>query len=97
MSMIRTGSGPQNRSAFRAHASGLLVPEEHSREREVWTKDEARLLERAMKLLQSRHLDLFMGCDEPTCKKQPMERIRSLDGGLILRCAHRDRVLTRAF
>lgn len=82
-------------SAFREHASGLLVPQELSREREVWTLDEFKILERATKLLQTRGVSLFLGCSDAKCKAQPLERIRRPDGGITLRCAHRDREFTR--
>lgn len=82
---------------FRTHASGLIVPEEHSRQREVFTRDEVRLIERAVKLLASRSVAVFFGCEEDTCRKSPIERIRHSDGGLILRCNHKDRVLMRSF
>ncbi len=36
-------------------ASGLIVPEEHSRQREVWTREERKIFERAMALLDRRH------------------------------------------
>lgn len=86
-----------DRPGFREHASGLLVPEEQSRAREVWTKDEARLLERAMKLLKGRGIEVFLRCERSACHGRPIERIRGADGGLVFRCEHADRVLMRAF
>ena len=51
--------------AFREHASGLLVPEEVSRERQVWTKDEWKAINRVTTLLESRGMRLQFTCDAP--------------------------------
>lgn len=77
---------------FRRAEGGLIVPEEVSREREVWCRSEWKVLERATKLLQSRGVRLLLGCINVECRKKPLERIRSLDGGITLRCEHKDRV-----
>jgi hypothetical protein len=87
--------GYPDRPGFREHASGLLVPEEQARAREVWGHDEWKLLERVTKLLTARGVELFMGCTEPGCKKAPLERVRRPDGGLTLRCAHKDRLFVK--
>lgn len=79
----------------RAPGSGLILPEEDARPRQVWTKDEARLLQRATRLLESRGVVLFLGCAEPGCADSPLRASRAADGSTILRCAHLDRVLTR--
>lgn len=79
-------------AGFRKAVSGLVLPAEVSREREVWTRDEWKVLERATKLLQSRGIRLLLGCINVECRKKPLERIRALDGGITLRCEHRDRV-----
>ena len=78
----------------RHEGSGLYVPEEHKRARETWTYDEWRVLERATKLLDARGVRMYLKCDETGCEA-PMERIRSLDGGITLRCGHKDRVVVR--
>lgn len=84
------------RPGFREHASGLMVPEEISRACEVWTRDEFRLLERATKLLERRGIDFYMGCQQ--CRKDgPIEAIRQPDGSVVFRCAHKDRVMQKAF
>lgn len=77
--------------AFREHASGLIVPAELSREREVWTREEWRAIDKATKFLESKGVTVFLGCSDERCRKAPIERIRRLDGGLTLRCSHRDR------
>lgn len=84
--------------AFREHASGLIVPEELSRERQVWTKQEAALLDRTVKLLGSRGLLVMFRCTHERCKQAgPITRTRGNGGEMILQCAHCDRVFTRAF
>lgn len=76
----------------RSVGTGLIVPEEHSRQREVWSKDDLRLLDRATKMLASYGMEIFLGCKEPACKAAgPIERHRRNDGGITLRCAHKDR------
>lgn len=85
--MIEQLSGPPI-PGVRQAASGLYVPDALSREREVWTHDEQRLLDRVGKLTAQRGLMMVFLCDE--CRK-PVEKIRRLDGGYTLRCDHRDR------
>ena len=79
---------------FARHASGLLVPEEHKREREPWSYDDWKVIDRATRFLESRGVRLYLSCPEPGCEA-PMERLRSVDGGITLRCAHRDRIVVR--
>lgn len=81
---------------FAEHASGLLVPEEFKRDREVWTLDELKTIDKATKLLESRGVLVYLGCSDEACRKTgPLERIRSLDGGITYRCSHRDRVFLK--
>lgn len=84
--------------AFREHASGLIVPEELSRTREVWTFEDWRVLERATKLLESRGLQFFLRCASCAAREQrlgkpitPLERLRRRDGALTLRCGCTER------
>ena len=78
---------------FALHDSGLLVPEEFKRQREVWSREELRTIDKATKLLESRGVLVYLGCVDPACRQNgPMERIRSLDGGITYRCSHKDRV-----
>lgn len=79
---------------FRTSASGLLVPD--ALEREVWTRDEARLLERATKLIESRGLELLLRCSHPDCARVMIQRDRAADGGLTLTCAHKARHLSKS-
>lgn len=81
--------------ALRQTAGGLYVPETLSRARQVWTRDETRLVERATKLLEAKGVRTFFQCTEPECKGAPMTRERMGDGGILLRCAHMDREMPR--
>lgn len=82
--------------SFREHASGLLVPDELSREREVWTEAEWRTVDRAVKFLEGKKIRVFLGCAETdACKMAPMERWRRPDGGVALRCAHKERIISK--
>lgn len=80
-----------------APQSGLILPEAVARERQVWTKQEYRLLERLTGMLGQHGVDLLLQCQHPACSKTPLEPSRLPDGGFRLRCAHMDRVMTKAF
>ncbi len=82
--------------ALRQTASGLYVPEAQSRVRQVWTKDEARLLERATKLCEGHGVRVYLGCTTPGCQASPIARVRLADGGISLQCDHADRLLPRS-
>ena len=82
-------------STFAPNASGLLVPQEHVRARESWPYEDWRALEKASKLLKSRNVAMFLQCPDETCVDTPLERVRSQDGGITLRCNHLDRVVVR--
>lgn len=88
-------TSPDAPAGFRRAGSGLIVPEDVSRTREVWTYDEWRTLEKATKLLSGRGVQLLMRCAQPDCQKSPMERRRRPDGGITLRCSHADREFTK--
>lgn len=83
---------------FRESNAGLLVPEAISREREVWCKDEWRLLDRATRLLTSRGIKFQFACAHPRCHGERMTLTRDkTSGDVVLQCAHKTRVATRAF
>lgn len=84
-----------NSAGFARHDSGLFVPDEHKRKREVWCRDQWKHVERATKFLESRGVEMFFRCPEATCGDKPIERIRNLDGGLTFRCNHLDRVIPK--
>jgi len=77
--------------------NGLLLPLAAERPRQVWTKDEWRLLDRATTLLNTRGIGLQLKCLDPRCAAEPIERLRQPDGTILLRCAHQDRAFMRAF
>lgn len=79
------------RPAFSRHASGLLVPDAVARERQVWTTQERKLIDRVAKLLQARGVAMQMGCRQ--CH-QPLEHVRTA-AGFVMRCPHMDRVFTK--
>lgn len=83
--------------AFREHASGLVVPTELSRERQVWTKSEAALLNRVTKLIGERGMIMMFRCTHERCQQTAITRQRGNGGEMILQCEHLDRIFTRAF
>lgn len=83
-------------AGFRRKNGGLIVPEALSRVREVWVKDEWKLLERATKMLASHHVIVYLHCDFPTCQAEPLRPSRLPDGSFRLQCTHADRVMTKA-
>lgn len=82
-------------TGYAPHASGLLVPTEISRQREVWTQGDSKAVTRALKLLQDREIAVFLACPYQECRDKPLERVRNADGTLTLRCAHKDRHMTK--
>lgn len=87
--------GTATPAGFRQHASGLIVPAEVSRAREVWTWAEWRLLERATAFLEGKGLRVYFGCTEPGCRLLPIARVRGADGSIVFRCEHKDRVVSK--
>lgn len=75
--------------------SDLVVPEEVSRQREVWTREEMKLLRRTEKLLRSRNLDLYVLCLDERCKEQPrVTAMRDAQGKVVMECEHKVRIGT---
>jgi hypothetical protein len=82
-------------AGFRASPEGLLIPSTVERQREVWTRDETRLVDRAMKFLHAKGLRVVMDC--PACKVDGLLKAEQLHGGdAALLCAHKARILSRA-
>jgi hypothetical protein len=79
---------------FKQHASGLYVPEAHARTREVWTRDEMRLLDKVTALLKSRRVAFQFRCDSPQCDDRTMVRRRDPAGHIVLECGCKDRHFT---
>lgn len=82
--------------AFQEHVSGLLVPKAHVRIRQVFTKEEWRLLDKVSRLFKSRGVALLMECEQPACSKE-IQQVQIPGAGLMLRCQCTDRVLQKAF
>jgi len=80
-----------NSAAFREHASGLLVPNEISRAREVWTRAEWKALDKVTDFLAAKGLTVYLACEQCKGDDKRIERVRRPDGGITLRCAHLDR------
>lgn len=93
--MPTTNAAPP--TGFREHASGLIVPAELSRERQIWTREEWKLLNRVTKMLDGHGVSILLKCDQPACKAAPIQALRLPSGDFRLRCAHADRVMTKAF
>lgn len=81
----------------RSVETGLILPEPVSRQRQVWTRDEWRLLERATKMLKRQSIKVMLECEHDTCKGVKMEGARRRDGSFVLTCAHAERVLQKEF
>jgi hypothetical protein len=78
---------------FAESASGLILPAEHARLRIVVSKDEWRALERAIrKCLGPHRIKFALACDVEGCPDPAIRRVRELDGSMLLRCGHADRV-----
>jgi hypothetical protein len=89
---------PEAAGFRRNPATGLILPTELSRQREVWTKTEHTLLARATKLLKARGLQILLRCEETSCQSAPIMRRRDPQSGDIhLECAHKTRVFQRQF
>jgi hypothetical protein len=80
---------------FREHASGLLVPNELSRTRRVWTKPERNALEKARGLLKFHGLALMLKCDNPDCTDQGIVQTRNGAGEPVMQCGCRTHVFSR--
>lgn len=82
-------TGPDVPEGFRPTESGLIVPEAFSREREVWTDDEVKLMLRATKLLNRTGWSLTYGCPHPRCKDNMIVQHIKTPGGFHLECEHK--------
>lgn len=71
---------------MRATPSGLIVPEEHSRTRVVMTRDEAKAIDRAAKVLNAKGIRMVLGHNVDTCNRAPMERRRLNNGDYVYEC-----------
>lgn len=76
--------------------SGLLVPEEQVRNRQVWTRDEWKQMNRASGILNGHGVAVLMRCSRPDCPDSMLRPERLADGSSVLRCGCTDRVLSRS-
>lgn len=83
-------------AGFTEAPSGLVVPDDYARVREVWTRDEWRLMDRALKLLRSRNLAAVLKCNTPECQGHEIAvLVDESTGDFTWRCKHKDRVFHR--
>ena len=80
---------------FTDHPSGLVVPIEHRRARQVLTRDELKLIDRTAKVLAQVSVAHQMKCGKTDCPDPVLRRLPSLDGSTVLQCGCTDRVFTR--
>ena len=70
-----TTLNPLSTHGLTRRPSGLLVPESAvpapARTREVWLREEAKLLRRLSRLLKAHHVRAVLLCDEPACREKP--------------------------
>lgn len=78
-------------SGFRPTASGLIVPDEVSRVREVLTRDDWKVIDRAMKVLKSRGIAATMRCLTEGCTNVAVGHNDA--GERVISCDHRHLVL----
>jgi hypothetical protein len=62
------------------------------RTRQVWTRDEWRLITRVVAFLQGKDVAVVLGCRERACQGEPLRLIQG-PHGLVLRCKCTDRVI----
>lgn len=76
--------------------SGLLVPEAQVRNRQVWSRDEWKQVDRASRLLRGHGVAVLMRCNRPACPDSMLTPATLADGSSVLRCGCTDRVLSRS-
>ena len=76
-----------------ATESAMLIS---TREREVWTTDEKKRLNRCAKDFNAHGDKLLLVCGNPLCvdPRMTLQQDHSAPGGMVLRCYCRDRVFT---
>ena len=85
---------PTAPAGFRPSGHGsLLVPLTTERQREVWTRDERKTLDRMARLVQSRGLAWMLKCIHPGCGGVMVRQ--DVAGVDTLRCDCSDRELSR--
>ena len=83
-------------AGFHPTADGLIVPDAVARTKETWTRDEARLVDRVLKLMRGRDLAVVLKCNTARCKGAEVTVHRDEPGdGYTWRCSCTDRVFHR--
>lgn len=62
--------------------------------REVWTREEWKTMQRGFEVLRKRGIEVYLRCDAPDCRPYIMTH-HSTPAGTVLRCRHKDRVLSK--
>ena len=90
-SLIDTTAAAPTPEGFRETNSGIIVPEEFSREKQTLTEEDAKILEKATRIANTvLGWTLTFGCPHARCRAQPIvEGIQTGDGQL-LRCGHKE-------
>lgn len=61
--------------------------------REVWPREEWKTIQRGFDLLGKRGIEVYLRCDAKECRPYVMTH-HSTPDGKVLRCRHKDRVLS---
>lgn len=81
---------------YRQNAAGLLVREELSRTRLVWTKKQFKAIDTAIQFLLEKDVALFMKCKREGCPAPRLTLVQTA-GGSQLQCGCAIRVFQKAF
>ena len=87
------GPEPALPDGFRQTNSGLIVPEDVSREREVWTDQERMIFQKAVDLATRKGLLMVFTCPHARCAQHAQVRLLATPGGQELVCEHKRRLL----
>lgn len=87
--MIDKSGGVPAPAGFRENNAGILVPEALSRDQETWTDEEAKIVERATRIVNARGWFLTFTCPHERCRAQPVVEGHQVAGGQVLQCQHK--------
>lgn len=88
------GNAGPTTDGFRSVTSGLFLPAAQNRDRQIWTREEWKLLDRVATLCAARGLRLHLECAHEACQRTPLKKVQTVEG-LALQCAHLTRVFRR--
>lgn len=84
-------------AGFAQSAGGLIIPRGDAAdtplETEQWTEAEAKILQRAARVLDRRGLLFILGCRDNRCAENPGIETAVIPGGQALVCQHKKRVI----